>query len=460
MIFEKQIQTIVQNQRTFFNAGNTLDVEFRRSALEKLKAAIKSREKEIRDALKKDLGKPEYEAYITETGFLLHELGQTIRHLKKWMRPRRKPTPFYLQPGTSRIVYAPLGVNLIISPFNYPLQLCLAPVIAAMAAGNTAVIKTSELAPAVGEVIRDLVDTCFDPEYIAFVPGEVEETKQLLRQKFDHIFFTGSPRVGAIIMAEAARHLTPVTLELGGKSPCIVHEDAVLAPAVRRIVYGKFLNAGQTCIAPDYILVHEDIEAAFLRDINQRILSLYGENPALSPDLGRIVNEAHFQRLVSLIDPAKVVTGGTHDVETRFIAPTVMAGVTLEDKIMTEEIFGPVLPVIPYRDLDQAREIIAALPQHPLAFYLFTQSREVQAELMETIPFGGGCVNHCIQHIANPHLPFGGHGISGMGQYHGIHGFEQFSHKKGIFKAPPWGDLPLLFPPYKGKLKWMKAIFR
>jgi aldehyde dehydrogenase (NAD+) len=460
MISEHQIQTIVQNQRIFFHTGATLDYDFRRKVLEDLKAGIKDREDRFRDALKQDLGKPAYEAYVTETGFLLHELTKTMGQLKKWMRPKRKPTPFYLLPGSSRMVHSPLGVTLIISPFNYPMQLCIAPLIAALAAGNTAVVKASELTPAVGKVLRDLVEDVFRPEHVAFVPGEVEETKLLLAQKFDHIFFTGSPRVGGIVMAAAAKHLTPVTLELGGKSPCIVHSDASLAPAIRRIAYGKFMNAGQTCIAPDYVLVHQEAEQAFLDGMKQRILSLYGENPSLSPDLGRIVNEGHFKRILSLIDPDKVVVGGTHDEGERFIAPTVMAGVTLEDRIMDEEIFGPVLPVMTYTTLDQVREILAALPQHPLALYLFTESREVSEEIMNGVSFGGGCVNHCIQHIVNPHLPFGGHGTSGMGQYHGFHGFEQFSHKKGIFKAPPWGDLPLIYPPYKGKLKWMKAIFR
>ena len=460
MIQPDQIQTIVQNQKFFFHSGATLTYDFRRKALQDLKEGIRQREIEFRDALMADLGKPEYESYVTETGFVLHELTRTLKKLKRWMGSRWRPTPFYLLPGSSRAIYSPLGVNLIISPFNYPMQLCIAPLIAAIAAGNTAVIKTSELTPAVGKIIRDLIETVFQPEYVAYIPGEVEETKILLQQKFDHIFFTGSPRVGAIVMGAAAPYLTPVTLELGGKTPCIVHSDAKLDPAIRRIAYGKFMNAGQTCVAPDYALVHKKIESQFLDGMKNRIRSLYGPDPSQSPDLGRIVNTAHFKRLVSLMDPAKVVIGGTHNEANRFIAPTVMSGISLDDQIMAEEIFGPILPVVTYDTLDQAKEIIAAMPQHPLALYLFTEDKAVAGDIMTHLPFGGGCVNHCIQHLANPYLPFGGHGTSGMGQYHGFDGFEQFSHKKGVYKAPSWADLPLIYPPYKGKLKWMKAIFK
>jgi len=460
MIQPAQIQTIVQNQRTFFHSGATLAYEFRLKALKDLKEGIRQREASFRDALKADLGKPEYESYVTETGFILHELTQTMKKLRRWMGSRWRPTPLYLLPGSSQTLYSPLGVNLIISPFNYPMQLCMAPLIAAIAAGNTAVIKTSELTPAVGAVIQDLVQAVFTPEFVAFIPGEVRETKMLLEQKFDHIFFTGSPRVGAIVMAAAAPHLTPVTLELGGKTPCIVHSDATLSPAIQRIVYGKFINAGQTCVAPDYILVHKSLETQFIQKITDRIRSLYGPDPLQSPDLGRIVNIDHFKRLVALIDPAKVVIGGTHSEADRFIAPTVMSGVSLDDKIMADEIFGPILPVMTYDSLDQAEKIIAALPRHPLALYLFTQDRGLSKDMMTRLSFGGGCINHCIQHLANPYLPFGGHGGSGMGQYHGFDGFAQFSHKKGIYKAPSWGDLPLIYPPYRGKLKWIKTLFR
>ncbi len=376
------------------------------------------------------------------------------------MKHKRVKTPFYLQPASSSIHYEPLGVNLIIAPFNYPMGLTFAPLIAAMAAGNTAVLKTSEITPFCSNVIKELIEETFDPQYLAYVEGKVPETTLLLKQKFDHIFFTGSPRVGAIVMAAAAKHLTPVTLELGGKSPCIVHSNAKLDIAVKRIVYGKFINAGQTCVAPDYILVHGDVKEEFLKRIKQRIIDLYGKDASKSLDFGRMVTGNHFDRVMGLIDQKKVFHGGEANKNDRFIAPTIMIDVTLDDNVMKEEIFGPVLPVMAYTHVDDITKIISRLPQHPLACYIFSESKAFARHLIANIRFGGGCINHCIQHLVNPNLPFGGVGESGMGSYHGFNGFKTFSHKKSIFQAATWFDMSLLYPPYKKKTGIIRKIFK
>ncbi|HRV46683.1 MAG TPA: aldehyde dehydrogenase [Sedimentisphaerales bacterium] len=454
------IADIVSRQRRFFRSGATLPYEVRLEHLQQLLDGLVKHEERLHAALAKDLGKPQFESYLTETGFSRHDLRYTIKHLKRWMRPRRVRTPLLAQPGRSWIHYCPLGVNLIVSPFNYPIQLAVVPLTAAIAAGNTAVVKTSELTPACSEATRQLVEEVFDPQYIACVTGGVEETTALLDQKFDHIFFTGSPRVGAIIMRAAAQHLTPVTLELGGKSPCIIHHDAKMSVAVNRIAFAKFLNAGQTCVAPDYVMVHRRIERQFIDRLQRRIVEMYGPDPAASGDFARIVSAEHCRRIASLIDPAKVVIGGQYDIDKRFIAPTVMSAVTLDDKVMSEEIFGPVLPVLTYDELDEVCDTVARLPQHPLAFYIFSESETVQQELIRRIPFGGGCINHCMQHLVNPNLPFGGVGQSGIGSYHGFSGFERFSHKKGILKAATRFDLPLVYPPYQGKFARVRRIMK
>ncbi len=456
----QEIIEIVLKQHMFFSSLATQSYDFRINGLQKLKKGITKFESQFRTALKDDLGKSEFESYVTEIGFVLHDLTNTIKHLKKWMKPKRIRTPLLSQPASSKIHFTPLGVNLIISPFNYPIGLTFAPLIAAIAAGNTSVVKVSELTPNVSKVIQSLIGDTFDPEYIAFIPGEVPETTLLLKQKFDHIFFTGSPRIGSIVMEAAAKHLTPVTLELGGKSPCIVHSDANMNIAVNRIVYGKFMNAGQTCVAPDYVMVHQSVKDEFLEKIKQRIINLYGEDASLSPDFGRIVNEQHHHRIVSLIDQDKVIVGGQFNKVDRYIAPTVMKNVTLKDNVMAEEIFGPILPVMEYNNFDSIFDTIAKLPQHPLSCYIFSESKTVQNELISRIQFGGGCINHCIQHLVNPNLPFGGVGESGIGSYHGFNGFERFSHKKSILKAASWLDLSLIYPPYQGKAKSIRRIMK
>jgi aldehyde dehydrogenase (NAD+) len=457
---ELGIGDIVARQRAFFASGATRPYDARIDALTRLRAAIGRHEAALHAALKQDLGKPEFEAFSAETGFCRHELSDTIRQLKRWMKPQRVRTSILVQPGTSTIRYEPLGVNLIIAPFNYPVMLAFSPLTAAIAAGNTAVVKTSELTPACSDAIKQVIDETFDPAYVACVTGGVQETTALLAQRFDHIFFTGSTRVGTIVMRSAAEHLTPVTLELGGKSPCIVHRDANLEVAANRIVAGKFANAGQTCIAPDYLLVHREIGDRFLEALKRRITACFGNDPAQSPDFGRMVNDGHFARVARMIQPDKVVIGGETDAARRYIAPTVLKGVTLDDPSMEEEIFGPVLPVMDYTELSQVYDTVARLPRHPLACYVFSESGEVQREIMETIQFGGGCVNNCILHVVNPHLPFGGVGTSGIGAYHGFHGFEQFSHKKGILKTPTLLDIPLLYAPYGDKIRWLRRVMK
>ncbi len=460
MTIEKKIIDVVSSQRDFFNTRVTHKYETRIECLNKLKSGLLKYEDEFNAALKEDLGKSEFETYLAETGFCQHELTETIKKLKKWMRPKRTLTSMLVQPATSMIHYSPLGVNLIISPYNYPVNLTFSPLIAAIAAGNTAVIKTSEMTPACSEVTRQLIEETFETEYIAYIPGEVEETTILLAQKFDHIFFTGSPRVGAIVMSAAAKNLTPVTLELGGKSPCIVHDDAKLDIAINRIVNGKFLNAGQTCIAPDYVLVQKNIKEVFLEKLKQRIIDIYGEDASTSPDYGRIVNDGHFERISNMIEQNKVVVGGQTNASKKYIAPTVMRDVTLADKVMSEEIFGPVLPILDYTSFEDVYSVIAQLPQHPLACYIFSEDKSIQQELVSNIQFGGGCINNCVFHIANSYLPFGGVGESGIGGYHGINGFERFSHKKSVLKSATWMDNTLLYAPYGNKVKFLRWIMK
>ncbi len=457
---EKDIIEIVAKQHEYFKTGTTRSCQSRIDNLHKLKAAVSKFEEDLNQALRQDLGKPVFEAYLSETGFTLHDLSTTIGKVKKWMRPKWVPTSLLTQPGSSRIHYSPLGVNLIIAPYNYPVNLTFSPLIAAIAAGNTAVLKTSEMTPACSAVIHQLIAETFPEEYIAHIEGEVKETTILLQQKFDHIFFTGSPRVGSIVMSAAAKNLTPVTLELGGKSPCIVHDDAKLDIAVKRIVNGKFLNAGQTCIAPDYVLVHKTIAEEFLTGLKNRIVTVYGEDPGQSPDFARIINTNHWQRIMAMIDAQKVVVGGQGNAEALYIAPTVLRDVTLDDKVMSEEIFGPVLPVLQYESLDEVYAIVDRLPHHPLACYLFSESQAVQQQVIDNIRSGGACINNCVFHVANHYLPFGGVGESGMGAYHGFHGFECFSHKKAVLKSATWVDVPLTYAPYGNKIKWLRKIMK
>ena len=461
MYGKREIEKIVNNQHEYFKSAATFDYRFRKEQLQKLKDAIIKNQDEIAAALKKDLKKSDFDIWASETGFILRDIRHTLKNLKKWMRPVRTATPIVLQAASSRYEYIPLGVNLIISPFNYPFQLCFSPLAAAIAAGNTAVIKTSELSPASSSVIEKIIRETFSPEYIAYIPGEVKETQILLEQKFDHIFFTGSSRVGSIVMKAAANNLTPVTLEMGGKNPCIVHKDADPEIAARRIVYGKFMNAGQTCVSPDYLIVHKDIKKELLERINNRIRTSFSSNPAESEDYGRIINKNHFNRIVNLIKSSGTLlfNYGEPDVSDLYIPPVVLDNVSVDSPVMKEEIFGPILPVLTYNSIEEIITITEKMPQSPLALYIFSSGRKFQKEILNRIPSGGVSINHTIQHLVNFDLPFGGKGLSGMGNYHGYHGFKTFSHARSIYKAAAWFDFPLIYPPYKKKTKWLKKLF-
>jgi aldehyde dehydrogenase (NAD+) len=427
--------------------------------LKKLKEAIQKNEADLIAALASDLGKSEFEAFTAEIGFLYEEINVTLKNLKKWAKPQRVITPILMQPGSSRVLIEPKGVVLILAPWNYPVQLTLAPMIAAIAAGNCLIVKPSELSPASAVALQRMIEQCFSPEYCSVVMGGVEEAQNLLKHRFDHIFFTGSTAVGKVIMKAAADHLTPVTLELGGKSPCIVDQGVNLETVARRIVWGKFYNAGQTCVAPDYVLVQKSSKPSLLSFMKKALDEFYGQDPARSPDFGRVISPRHFDRLVSLIQERPVFTGGTWDRETRYIAPTILDKVTLDDPMMQEEIFGPILPIFEYENLDDALAMIKH-HSHPLACYVFTTNAATEGRVLREIPFGGGSVNNALMHLLNPRMPFGGIGPSGMGAYHGKAGFEAFSHKKSIYKSPLWLDIPIKYPPYKKWLPLMRRLMR
>ena len=447
--------SILQDQRTFFATGQTKPYEYRLAQLKSLKDAILERQDAIVQAAKDDLGRPEFEGYF-EIG-VLAELSYVIKKLKSWMKPEKVGLPIAQLPGSAWVQPEPLGSVLIIGPWNYPFQLVISPLIGAIAAGNCAIIKPSELAPATSKVVADLITSTFSPEYVAVQEGGVETSQALLAQKFDHIFFTGGTRIGQIVMEAAAKHLTPVTLELGGKSPCIVDSDIKLEVAVNRIVWGKFLNAGQTCVAPDYLLVHKDIKPAFVVALKERIQQTYGDDPAQSPDLSRMVGDRQFDRVAGLLDSGEIVAGGQSDRATRFIAPTVLDNVEWDAPIMQDEIFGPVLPVLEYENVEDAIALINSKPK-PLALYLFTQNKALEAKVLSSTSSGGVCLNDTILHLAIWGMPFGGVGNSGMGAYHGKTSFDTFSHQKSVLKKPFWLDLDWRYPPYASKLEFFKKM--
>ena len=466
-IFKEQIQLptsdqpfgILQEQRTFFNSGQTLDAAARLVALNRLQIAVREMEDEILEALQADLGKSPFEGYMSEVGMVLDELTYMKKHLRKFAKPRRMKTPMAQFSATSYVQPSPYGVVLIISPWNYPFYLAIGPLIDALAAGNVVLIKPSANSPATSKVIQKLVSRCFTPEYVSVIQGSREANKNLLEQTFDHIFFTGSRAVGRLVMGKASKHLTPVTLELGGKSPCIVDSSADLKTAAARVAFGKYLNLGQTCVAPDYLLVHEAIKDEFLSLLGNEIRKQYGENPLDNPDYGRIVNEKQFQRLLGLIEEDKVLIGGEHDDHLR-IAPTVMTDVTLDNPIMQEEIFGPILPVLTF---STTKDIYEAINQHPtpLALYLFNTDKHTQEEITNRISFGGGCINDTIIHLATSEMGFGGVGQSGMGSYHGKAGFDTFTHYKSMVNKANWIDLPMRYQPYSDfKMKLVKMFLK
>lgn len=451
----ESIARVITKQREFFNRGNTKDVDFRRQQLEKLKAAIKSEEQNIIAALYQDLHKPELEGYIEIA--VLQDITFALKNLKSWVKPQKVKAPLNQFPASAYVYSEPLGSVLIIGPWNYPFSLMISPLIGAIAAGNCAILKPSELAPATSKVLTQLINNTFAPEYIKAIEGGVETSQALLTHKFDRIFFTGGTKVGKIVMEAAAKHLTPVTLELGGKSPCIVDRNIDLKETAKRITWGKFLNAGQTCIAPDYLLVNKDIKAELIAEIKNCIGEFYGEDPKLSPDLARIINHKQFDRLQALLPDGEVILGGETDAENLYIAPTLMVNVDLDRPLMQEEIFGPILPILEYDNLQQAIASINSRPK-PLALYIFSKNKDIQQQVLMNTSSGGVCINDTIMQVGVNELPFGGVGDSGIGSYHGKTSFDTFSHQKSVLKKSFWFDLNWRYAPYADKLDLFKKL--
>jgi aldehyde dehydrogenase (NAD+) len=456
VVATREIGEIVRQQRQFFNTGKTREVGFRIQQLQALKQAIADHKTEILEALKADLNKPEFEAYLLEIGVLL-EVNHALRHIQSWVKPRQVNTAIDQFPASAHVCPEPLGVVLIIAPWNYPFQLMVSPLVGAIAAGNCALLKPSELAPHVSRLMAALIEKTFDPSYITVVEGGVETSQALLAEKFDHIFFTGSTAIGKIVMAAAAQHLTPVTLELGGKSPCIVDANVQLETTARRIVWGKFINAGQTCVAPDYLLVDRRIKPALITAIQATIAEFYGNDPAQNPDYGRIISTRHWARLADLLQSGHILTGGQINLDDRYIAPTLLDQVSWDDPVMQDEIFGPILPVLEYGDLQEAIALVNARPK-PLALYFFSRDKALQEHVLRETSSGGVCINDTILHLAVSELPFGGVGTSGIGSYHGKAGFDTFSHQKSILKKSFWLDLKWRYAPYQSKLGLIKKM--
>lgn len=457
---EQEIKDLITRQRSYFQSGATLPVSARLAALRRLYNAISSHEKEIRRALQKDLGKSGFESYMCETGMVLEEISYMLKHTPKFAREQRVHTPLAQFCSRSYKKPSPYGVTLIMSPWNYPFMLTLSPLADALAAGNTAVVKPSAYSPYTSEVLLSILTECFDPKYVAVVTGGRAENTCLLREHFDYIFFTGSQAVGKEVMRSAAEHLTPVTLELGGKSPCIVDQTADIRLAARRIVFGKYLNCGQTCVAPDYVYCHRSVKDQLIKEVQKQIRRQYGKQPLHSSDYGKIINEKHFNRILGLIDEKKVVHGGGSDRSTLRIEPTVMDNVTFSDAVMQEEIFGPVMPILVFDSLDEVIRRINSMP-HPLALYIFTTDKKAARKVTARCGFGGGCINDTIIHLATSEMGFGGFGESGMGAYHGKTGFDTFTHYKSIVDKKTWIDLPMRYQPYrKGDEKLVRFFLK
>ncbi|ALC90442.1 aldehyde dehydrogenase [Bacillus sp. FJAT-18017] len=452
-------EALVQKQRAFFSTGKTKDVGFRKQALAKLRQIIQENEKRFLEALKQDLNKSEFESYLTEVGIVLSELKFTEKNVGKWAKPRKVKGTMVLAGSKSYIYPEPYGVSLIISPWNYPFQLAFAPLIGSIAAGNCAILKPSELTPATSTLLGEVVRNAFPEEYIAVVEGGVEASQGLLKAKVDYIFFTGSVPVGRIIMEAAAKNLTPVTLELGGKSPCIVHRDANLKLAAKRIAWGKFINAGQTCVAPDYLYIHKSVKGEFLNLLKDAVTEIYGVSPHESDTFTRVVSKRHFDRLAAFLQDGEIVFGGQTNSDKLSVEPTVLEGVNWESPVMQDEIFGPILPVLEYDDVAEVVDQVTARPK-PLALYVFSESEDFQEDILGNISFGGGCVNDTVMHLASPYLPFGGVGESGIGAYHGKGSFDVFSHEKSIMKQSTKFDLPFRYQNTKDGLKKIKLFLK
>jgi aldehyde dehydrogenase (NAD+) len=435
------------------------NINFRKETLIKLLNAVITHENEIIQALYDDFKKPAFEAVLTETSYVISELKDTIKNLKKWSKPKRVFPSILNFPSKDYIYKEPYGKVLIIAPWNYPFQLALCPLISAVAAGNQVVVKPSELTPKTSEIIAEIIAKVFDKNHVEVIEGGVEVSQQLLSERWDYIFFTGSVAVGKIVAKAAAENLTPITLELGGKNPCIIDETANLKLAAKRIVWGKFMNAGQTCIAPDYILIQKDMKRHFIGYLKEEITKAYGKNPSESADYARIVNTKNWQRLINMIEPEKVVFGGQNDIKNCYIAPTVMEEPLPYSEVMKDEIFGPILPIIAYESEADIETVISRY-EKPLALYIFTENRVFSKQMIQKYSFGGGCVNDTMVHFSNKRLPFGGVGHSGIGAYHGSLSFDVFSHKKSILKKSNFLDLPMRYAPYKDKLATIKTVLK
>ena len=445
---QEAIQEIIRKQRNYFYTGATLNIDFRITALKKLQTSIQSHQEQINAALKSDLGKSSFESYMCESGLVLSEITYMLKHIRSLSREKTVHTPLAQFHSRSYRKPSPYGVTLIMSPWNYPFLLTFDPLVDAIAAGNTAVLKPSAYSPATSNIICEIVRECFPEEYVAVVMGGRQENSCLLQEHFDYIFFTGSQAVGKEVMRHASEHLTPVTLELGGKSPCIVDKSANIKLAAKRIVFGKYLNCGQTCVAPDYIYCHREVKDTLLKQIQKQIRKQFGKSPLDNKNYGKIINEKHFNRIQNLIDPAKVICGGNACPETLQIEPTVMNPVTFEDAVMQEEIFGPVMPVLTFDSIEEVIRKVNSMA-HPLALYIFAQDKAICEKVTSECGFGGGCINDVIIHLATSEMPFGGFSESGMGSYHGQKGFETFSHYKSIVDKKTWIDLPMRYQPYR-----------
>jgi aldehyde dehydrogenase (NAD+) len=447
---------IITKQRQFFQTGKTKDVTFRIAQLKILKQLVIENKEVIIQALKADLHKPEFETYATEIG-VTKEIDYALKHINNWTKPQKAAVPLEFFPYSAKIYPEPLGVVLIIGPWNYPFNLIISPLVGAIASGNCTIIKPSELAPHTSNLITELIYKYFSPEYITVVPGAVETSQQLLAEKFDHIFFTGGTAIGKIVMEAAAKHLTPVTLELGGKSPCIIDTDINLEHTAKRITWGKFINAGQTCIAPDYLLVDQKIKPDLVNALKKCLKEFYGENPATSGDYARIIHQKHFDRLANFLKCGEIITGGETNPEELYIAPTLLENVSLTDTVMQEEIFGPILPIIEYTDINEAITLINSRPK-PLALYLFSQNKKLQNRILQETSSGGICINDTVMQVGVSSLPFGGVGDSGMGRYHGKASFDTFSHYKSVLQNSFRLDINWRYAPYQGKLSLLKKI--
>lgn len=456
---KEEMAQLLERQRDFFNSNISRETRFRIEQLEKLRKVIQKHEDAILEVLNLDLGKSRMEAYISEVGYIYSEINYMKKNLKKFARPLKVKTPLLYFGGSSYIIPEPMGVVLIMGPWNYPFQLIMAPLIGSIAAGNCTVLKPSEHAPRVSGIINAMVKENFAKDYIAVIEGGVETAQNILENKFDYIFFTGSEVIGKSVMQAAAKNLTPLCLELGGKSPCIVDQDTNILYTARRIVWGKFLNAGQTCVAPDYLLLDRKIKGELLKNIQDILKDFYGDDPRRSADYSRIINEQHFLRLSALLKDAEILTGGEQLREERYIAPTIIDNISPDHPLMQEEIFGPILPVMDYENLEEVIAFLRNKPR-PLALYFFSHNKEKQQKILSETISGGVSINDTIIHITNRELPFGGVGSSGMGNYHGKASFDSFSHHKSVLKNSLLLDIPLKYPPYKVPLKWMRRILK